>query len=79
VIARITGSHTHPRPPTRSRSSKSGTLPAPRTLTEAYGTLSPTVVDHRHQPFGGPVKKLLVLLVLVVIGVAVAKKLREAT
>jgi hypothetical protein len=28
---------------------------------------------------GHPVKKLLVLLVLVVIGVAVAKKLREAT
>ena len=59
----------------RSRSSNSSSLGASRTLTGPYGTLSPTVVDVR----GHPVKKLLVLLVLVVIGVAVAKKLREAT
>jgi len=48
---------------------------APTTVTEPYGTLSPTVADR----LGALVKKLLVLLVLVVIGVAVAKKLREAT
>jgi hypothetical protein len=36
-------------------------------------------VHPSHTPRGHPVKKLLVLLVLVVIGVAVAKKLREAT
>jgi hypothetical protein len=50
-------------------------LPVPTAVTGSYGTLSSTVADR----LGALVKKLLVLLVLVVIGVAVAKKLREAT
>ena len=63
-----------------------------RRVTEAYGTLSPSIRCRRigRHGTGGPdastrtlggssMKKLLVLLILVVIGVAVAKKLREAT
>jgi hypothetical protein len=45
------------------------------TLTEPYGTLP---VEHRRESGAPRMKKLLVLLILVVIGVAVAKKLRDA-
>jgi hypothetical protein len=79
----MTGSHTHARAPGPIRSSKR--TPCPVVLTsggsvEARREGAGTAVASGFLPpiRGAPMKKLLLLLVLVVVGVAVARKLREA-
>lgn len=83
VIARTTGSHSHPRALGRRRSENLGGADVgaavPVTVTVSYGTLR-TQPPHT-EPGVSAMKKLLVLLVLlalVAIGFTAAQKLRDA-